>query len=104
MNNFSILIKHKSKDGMRDDVCRVWMMFMAPAVEANSNHLSYYYCLDNNNPNLIYAFQEYKSEEASKEFLLTKEYNQYLIEVEPFLEGPPEVSSLTPLWSKSYPL
>ena len=58
------------------------------------------YCFDNNEPDLIYAFQQYLSVEASHDFLQTSNYAEYLKEVEPLLAGPPQVTPLTPFWFK----
>ena len=73
---------------------------MAPAIAANPGHLSYFYCFDNGDPDSIYAFQQYVSAEASQEFLKTDSYAAYLKNVEPLLSGPPQVTSLMPMWSK----
>jgi len=42
---------------------------MASAISANPGHTAYFYCFDNADPDSIYAFQEYASEEASHDFL-----------------------------------
>ena len=73
---------------------------MAPAITANPGHTAYFYCFDNNEPDTIYAFQQYLSMEASQEFLQTTSYAAYLLEVEPLLARPPQVTALTPIWSK----
>ena len=73
---------------------------MAPAIMANPGHTAYFYCLDNADPDSIYAFQQYASVEASEEFLRTSNYAAYLKDVEPLLAGPPQITALTPVWSK----
>jgi len=73
---------------------------MAPAISANPGHTAYFYCFDNNEPDSIYAFQQYLGVEASQEFLQTSGYAAYLREVEPLLAGPPQVTALTPVWSR----
>ena len=97
---FAVLIKHKTQPGKREEVFKVWKKHMAPAVAANPGHVSYTYCFDANDPNVIHAFQQYESAEASQEFLRTESYAAYLKDVEPLLSGPPEVMALTPMWSK----
>ena len=74
---------------------------MAPAIAANSGHLAYYYCFDNSDPDAICAFQQYASADAAEEFLRTSSYLAYLREVEPLLLGPPQVTSLLPIWCKA---
>lgn len=101
MATLAVIIKHKTKPGMRDEVRKVWEKHMAPAISENPDHISYFYCFDNSDPDSISAFQQYSNAEASKEFLETENYAAYLKEVEPLLSGPPEVTSLTPVWAKS---
>lgn len=73
---------------------------MAPAIEANPGHLAYFYCLDDTDPDAISAFQVYDSVESSRRFLETESYASYLSAVEPLLAGPPQVTALTPIWTK----
>ncbi|MES2642372.1 MAG: antibiotic biosynthesis monooxygenase [Myxococcota bacterium] len=101
MSNVALFIKHMTLPGKRDEVRRVWEKHMAPAVSANPSHTAYFYCFDNADPDAICAFQQYASAEAAAEFLKTDSYLAYLQEVEPLLAGPPNVTSLTPMWSKS---
>lgn len=100
MTSLALIIKHKTQPGKRDEVRKVWEKHMAPAVSANPGHLAYFYCFDNADPDAILAFQQYVSAEAAGEFLKTDSYAAYLQEVEPLLSGPPQVTALTPMWSK----
>lgn len=100
MTSLALIIKHKTQPGKRDEVRKVWERHMAPAVSANPGHLAYFYCFDNADPDAILAFQQYVSAEAAGEFLKTDSYAAYLKEVEPLLSGPPQVTTLTPMWSK----
>lgn len=101
MTSFALIIKHKTKPGKRDEVKEVWEKHMAPAVTANIDHTAYFYCFDNNDPDSIFAFQQYSSIEDSKDFLTRDSYIAYLNEVEPLLAGSPEITALTPVWSKN---
>ena len=100
MTSFALIIRHKSLPGRRHEVQRVWEKYMAPAIAANPGHIAYCYCLDNADPDSIYAFQQYQSAEAARDFLKTERYGEYLRNVEPLLSGPPQVTTLTPVWSK----
>jgi hypothetical protein len=51
-------------------------------------------------PDSICAFQQYSSVEASEDFLRTSSYAAYLKDVEPLLADAPQVTALTPMWSK----
>ncbi|SDR09116.1 antibiotic biosynthesis monooxygenase [Pseudoxanthomonas sp. CF125] len=100
MTSHALIIKHKTQAGKRDEVRKVWERHMAPAVSANPGHIAYFYCFDNADPDAIVAFQQYVSAEAAGQFLKTDSYAAYLQEVEPLLSGPPQVTTLTPMWSK----
>ncbi len=100
MSSFALIIKHKTQPGKRDEVRQVWEKHMAPAISANPGHTAYFYCFDDTDPDVIYAFQQYASVEASQAFLETESYAAYLQQVESLLSGPPQVISLTPMWSK----
>ena len=93
MTPFALIIKHRTQPGKREAVRKVWERHMAPAVTANPGHTAYLYCFDNNEPDSIFAFQQYVSIEASQEFLQTSSYAAYLKEVEPLLAGPAQVTA-----------
>ena len=97
---FVLIIRHRTKPGRREEVSEIWRRHMAPAIMSNPGHTAYFYCLDNSDPDSIYAFQQYTSVEASEAFLRTSSYAAYLKEVEPLLAGPPQITALTPVWSK----
>ena len=101
MTNLAIMIKHQTRPGARNDVRRVWEQHMAPAVSANPGHIAYFYCFDEADPDGITAFQIYDEAASAAAFLETDAYRAYLSEVEPLLEGPPQVTALTPVWSKT---
>jgi quinol monooxygenase YgiN len=100
MSRVALFIRHRTLPGKRDEVRLVWEKHMAPAILANPGHLAYFYCFDDADPDAICAFQQYASAEAAKDFLGTDSYAKYLREVEPLLSGPPQVTSMMPIWSK----
>lgn len=100
MTQLAVIIRHQALPGRRDDVRKVWEAHMAPAISGNPGHLAYYYCLDNNDADAIVAFQIYDSVESSQAFLRTDAYTAYLREVDPLLTGPPQVTALSPVFSK----
>lgn len=99
-NRVALVIKHKTKPGKRDQVREVWQRHMQPLVVSNAAHEAYFYCFDDADPDGIVAFQQYTDRAASSAFLKTAGYAAYLAEVEPLLEGPPQILSLTPMWIK----
>lgn len=99
-DTIALVITHRTLPGQRDAVRAVWEQHMAPAVEANPGHLAYYYCLDATEPDVITAFQHYRSAEDAAAFLRTDSYRAYEAEVTPLLVGPPAVQRLVPAWTK----
>jgi quinol monooxygenase YgiN len=100
MAQTALFIRHKTLPGKRDRVRSVWERHMAPAIAANPGHTAYFYCFDDADPDAICAFQQYASAQAARDFLQTPSYAAYLKDVEPLLSGPPQVTTLTPVWSK----
>ena len=100
MTQLALIIRHRTLPGRREDVQKVWQTHMEPTIAANPGHLAYYYCFDDADPDAISAFQVYDSAESSQRFLETDSYAAYLREVEPLLSGPPQVTGLTPVWTK----
>ena len=96
----ALFIKHKTLPGKRAEVQAVWLKHMAPAVQENPEHLAYFYCFDEDDPDGICAFQQYTTPQAATAFLSNPRYASYLREVEPLLSEPPHVTRLTPKWSK----
>ena len=100
MTKVALFVKHTTQPGKRDEVRRVWERRMRPHIASNPRHEGYFYCFDNNDSDSICAFQQYADLESSQDFLKTESYAAYLKEVEPLLAGPPEVTSVTPVWVK----
>lgn len=101
MGQVALFIRHKTKDNCRSQVQQIWNKHMPGAISMNAGHLKYFYCFNENKLNEVCAFQIYKDSKASSDFLKTDAYLKYQKEVEPFLEGPPEVTSLSVFWEKS---
>jgi quinol monooxygenase YgiN len=101
MSSTALFIVHTAKPGKRDEVKRIWLKHMAPAVQANAGHLAYFYTFDDNDPDSICAFQQYESAQAASDFLSHPNYQAYLAESRTLLEHEPRIMSLTPQWVKS---
>lgn len=99
MTRHALFLQHRTKPGMRDVVQKVWQRHMQPAIAANVGHEIYIYSFASD-PDRICAFQVYRSLDDANAFLETQEYRDYLAEVEPLLDGPPEVEVLQPQWMK----
>lgn len=101
MPSTALLITHRTLPGQRAAVRAVWERLMRPAVQANAGHLAYHYCFDPADPDVIHAFQQYRSEQDAAAFLGTDAYRTYERDVAPLLAGPPVVTRLTPQWTKT---
>ncbi|MGV8874699.1 MAG: putative quinol monooxygenase [Rhodococcus sp. (in: high G+C Gram-positive bacteria)] len=100
-NSIAVLVTHRTRPGQRDAVRAVWEAHMAPAVSANAGHLSYVYCFDDDDPDVISAFQVYRDPHAARDFQRTSTYKAYETAVTPLLAGPPSVVQLVPIWTKA---
>ncbi|HZM57887.1 MAG TPA: antibiotic biosynthesis monooxygenase [Acidimicrobiales bacterium] len=100
MERVAILVTHRTRGGQREAVRAIWHEHMAPAVAANPGHLSYTYCLDDADPDVICAFQVYRDADAAAAFQQTPAYAAYEKAVAPLLAGSPSVQRLTPTWTK----
>ena len=96
----AVLVTHRARPGMREQVRDVWQKFMPAAVSANPEHLAYYYTFDAADADVIRAFQVYADGEAAQAFLNTDAYKGYVAAVEPLLAGPPEVAVSDVIWAK----
>jgi len=101
MDSIALVVTHYTLPGQREAVRTIWEKHMAPAVAANPGHLAYYYCFDATRPDVITAFQQYRSAEDASAFLQTDSYLAYEHEVAPLLAGAPQIQRLTPTWTKA---
>jgi quinol monooxygenase YgiN len=100
MSKTAVFIKHRALPGKREEVRRVWEKHLQSRIKANLAHEVYFYCYDDNDPDVICAFQMYTSRASSQDFLKSAWYSAYLREVKPLLAGEPEIQGTTPIWAK----
>lgn len=100
MSSTAVLVTHRTQAGQRDAVRAVWEHHMAPAVVGNPGHLSYCYTFDATDPDVIHAFQHYRSPEDAAAFLQTTAYQAYERAVAPLLVST-VVTPLRPMWTKA---
>lgn len=101
MSSHAVFITHRTKAGRRSDAAAVWNRLMKPAIAANPDHLVYVYTLPDDEPDVIRAFQLYRSAEAAADFLRSPGYLAYVDAVDEYLDGPPRIDSAPATWSKS---
>lgn len=73
---------------------------MAAAISRNPDHLAYFYCYDDSDPDVVCAFQQYASAKAAASFLKASAYQAYVSEAEALLAAAPQVTALSVKWSK----
>jgi quinol monooxygenase YgiN len=100
MSKIALFIKHTAKPGMRDEVRKVWEKHLQPEAAQNPAHEAYFYCYDDNDPDLICVFQLYADRTGPQEFVKQPWYEAYQAEVGPLLTGESEFRTVTPFWIK----
>lgn len=100
MTKTALFIKHKAKPGQREEVRRVWEEHLLPQIEQNEAHEAYFYCYDDNDPDVIRVFQLYADHTGPQEFVKQPWYPAYEEEVSPLLTGESEFRAATPFWIK----
>ena len=78
----------------------IWSAYVRSRVETNSDHERYFFCFDNNDPDVVIAFQIFSSEAAMKTFLAGDWYPEYLEKVAECIEEPPTITEASPIWTK----
>lgn len=79
----------------------IWEKHVKPRAAANPQHLAYYFCFDDSDPDVVSVFQLYQSNEAMADFLAGDWYPLYLVEVAGVVAEPPQVLPASPIWQKS---
>jgi quinol monooxygenase YgiN len=71
-----------------------------PNIASNPAHEAYFYCYDDNDPDVICAFQQYRDRMSPQDFVEAPWYAAYIEEVTFLIAGEPEIRAVTPVWSK----
>lgn len=100
MSKTALFIRHKAKPGQRDAVRKVWEKHLRARIGANAAHEAYFYCYDDNDPELICVFQLYADASGPQQFVQQSWYPAYEAEAAPLLTGESEFRSATPFWIK----
>lgn len=100
MSKIALFIKHKSKPGKREEVRKVWEKHLRPRISENRAHEAYFYCYDDNDPDVICVFQLYGDRTGPQAFVDQPWYPAYEAEVGPLLSGESEFRTTTPFWIK----
>jgi quinol monooxygenase YgiN len=98
---YALFVKHRAKPGRRSNLEAVWRRHMMPLIADNDGHLAYTYGFGTE-PDVIGAFQVYRSKEDADAFVRSAAYLAYLEESRPLLEHDPDVTVLEPRWIKNH--
>jgi quinol monooxygenase YgiN len=100
MKPIALIVRHRTKPGMRREMVNVWEHYIRPHAISNPGHMAYFFCFDTGNETGITAFQIFTDEAAKDAFLTSEWYPEYLEKVSEFIEGPPQIEMSELVWSK----
>jgi quinol monooxygenase YgiN len=103
MSKKALYIRHKAKPGKREEVKRIWETYARPYVEAADGQLVYVYGFDDQDPDVIVAYQLMTDASGADEFIKQPWYGDYERETAALLAGPSEFRTITPQWIKDEP-
>lgn len=96
----ALFVRHRARPGQREQVQRVWSEFVQPRVAANDAHESYYFCFDDEDPDVVCVFQLLSDADAVGAFLSGPWYPEYLEKVGEHVAEAPQIHQATPQWIK----
>lgn len=100
MSNTALFIRHQAKPGMRDRVREIWEQYVKPRAATSPEHLAYYFCYDDKEPDSICVFQLFTDDQAFKRFLEGEWYPEYLKEIEEVVAEAPQIQPASLIWQK----
>jgi quinol monooxygenase YgiN len=79
---------------------RIWEKYVRDYVAGSDGTLSYSYCYDDNDPDVVIAFQLAPDQASGQEFVKQPWFADYQRETAALLAGPSEIRTATPQWVK----
>lgn len=101
MSNKALFIKHIAKPGRRDDLRLVWEKYVRNYVATSDGQPAYFYCYDDNDPDVILVFQTHANAASAGEFTRQPWYADYERESAALTGGASEYRTATPQWVKN---
>ncbi len=101
MNQVCLFIKVRTLQGKRDAVKEIWEKHLLKRIKKNKIQKNYFYCYDNDDPDLILMFEYYTDQQQLGKNAQSEWFQNYMKEVGPFLAKEPEVHVASPVWIKS---
>ncbi|MGB0952683.1 MAG: putative quinol monooxygenase [Planctomycetota bacterium] len=100
MQQRALFVRHRTKPGMRPRMQAIWAEYVKPRVEANSDHLAYFFCLDAQDEDVVSVFQLFRTAEAVQAFMAGAWYPEYLAAVSEVVMEAPVILEANPSWIK----
>lgn len=101
MSEKALYIRHKAQPGKREEVRRVWEKYARPYIAGNGAQVAYVYGFDDNDPDVIVAYQVHDSTNGADDFARQPWYADYERETAALLAEPSEFRVITPQWIKA---
>ena len=93
-------VKIKCLPGKRDDVKTLWERMTKPHAAESDNVQFSCYAFADQEPDTIILFEVLADGNVLATMYREEWFKQYLAEMGPFLAGPPEIVTGTPIWIK----
>jgi quinol monooxygenase YgiN len=100
MKPIALIVRHRTKPGMRPETHNVWEQYIKPHANSNPGHMAYFFCYDSDNETGITAFQIFTDKAAKDAFLTSEWYPEYLEKISAFIVEPPQIVMSELVWSK----
>lgn len=100
MTKTALIIRHKALPGRRDALRAVWERHARDYVAASAGYAIYAYCEDQNDPDVIWAFQIHSNASSADQFTSQLWYAAYDAETKALLAEPSQFHAALPLWAK----
>jgi quinol monooxygenase YgiN len=93
-------VRHKARPGKRDELREVWEKYARDYIAAAGVQLAYFYCYDDNDPDVIVAFQLCTDRAGVDDFVKQLWFRDYEAETAALLAERSEYRAVTPVWTK----
>ncbi|BCH35671.1 hypothetical protein MesoLjLc_76010 [Mesorhizobium sp. L-8-10] len=100
MSRKALYIRHKAQPGKREEVRRIWEKYARAYIADADGQLAYFYGFDDNDPDVIVAYQVHDGEAGADDFTRQSWYPDYERETAALLAEPSEFRFITPQWIK----
>ncbi len=100
VSNTALYVRHRALPGRRDDLRLVWEKYARAYLQAADVQLAYFYCYDDNDPDVIVAFQLCTDQAGVEDFVKQPWFAAYEADTAALIAAPSEFRTVTPLWVK----